>query len=131
YVGHVLLFKPVLQRKMLNVVKKFDDFVAWAVDKRTQESISEKFTTALASIEIDIKEIGRNELNLNPGPPVWNYAKAVEHFSVKMDRGLKSDPRRAMQLAHYDTLRTIDHKGALRRHERDFAHVNFLFLRHL
>ena len=36
-----------------------------------------------------------------------------------------------MQLAHHDTLGAVDHKGALRRHERDFAHVNLLFLRPL
>ena len=32
-------------------------------------------------------------------------------------------------LAYHDALRAIDHKRPLRRHERDFAHVNFFFLR--
>jgi hypothetical protein len=37
-------------------------------------------------------------------------------------------PGRAMQLADDHALRAVDHERALRRHERDFAHVNFLFL---
>ena len=36
-----------------------------------------------------------------------------------------------MQLADDDALRAVDHERALRRHERDFAHVNFFFLRPL
>ena len=33
-----------------------------------------------------------------------------------------------MQLAHHHALGAVDDEGALRCHERDFAHVNFLFL---
>ena len=33
-----------------------------------------------------------------------------------------------MKLADHDALRPVDHKGALRGHERNLAHVNFLFL---
>src|SRR6266446_9028313 len=34
-----------------------------------------------------------------------------------------------MQLAHYYALRAINDEGTLRRHQGDFAHVHFLFLR--
>ena len=34
-----------------------------------------------------------------------------------------------MQLAYYDALRSVNDESALRRHERDFAHINLLFLR--
>jgi hypothetical protein len=34
-----------------------------------------------------------------------------------------------MQLANHHALSTVDDEGALWRHERDFAHVHFLFLR--
>jgi hypothetical protein len=34
-----------------------------------------------------------------------------------------------MQLAHHNAFRTIDDERTLRRHERDLAHVHFLFLR--
>ena len=40
-------------------------------------------------------------------------------------------PGRAMQLGDDDALGAVDDERALRRHERDFAHVNFLFLRPL
>ena len=33
-----------------------------------------------------------------------------------------------MQLADHHTLGAIDHESALRRHKRDFAHVDFFFL---
>ncbi len=36
-----------------------------------------------------------------------------------------------MQLAHHHTLGAVDHECALRRHQRDFAHVNLFFLRSL
>ena len=36
-----------------------------------------------------------------------------------------------MQLADDNALRAVDHERTLRRHERDFAHVHFLFLRAL
>src|SRR5690348_20405 len=36
-----------------------------------------------------------------------------------------------MQLRHHHSLCAIDDKRALRRHQRDFAHVNLLFLRPL
>src|SRR6266446_5342344 len=103
-------------------------FFVRAVAKRPQESGGEKFAPALAAIKIDIKKIGRIKLHLNPGTPVWNDAEAVEDFPIEMDGGFKSDPRRTMQLADYHTLRAIDHESALRRHKRDFAHVNFFFL---
>src|SRR5205814_605698 len=126
--GQLLFVQLVAQLKILDVVKEFNDFFVGAVAKRTQESSGEKFAPALASIKIDIKKIGSIKLHLNPGTPVRNDAEAVEHFPVKVDCGFKSDSRRAMQLADYDPLCTIDHESALRRHERDFAHVNFLFL---
>src|SRR5205085_11578680 len=43
----------------------------------------------------------------------------------------KGDTRRAVELAHHDALGAVDHEGSLRRHQRDFAHVNFFFLRPL
>ena len=36
-----------------------------------------------------------------------------------------------MQLRNNHALGAVDHERALRRHERDFAHVNFLFFRPL
>ena len=36
-----------------------------------------------------------------------------------------------MKLTDDDALRAVDHEGALRRHERNFAHVNLFFLRPL
>ncbi len=33
-----------------------------------------------------------------------------------------------MQLGNNDAFGAVDHERALRRHERDFAHVNFFFL---
>src|SRR5438128_11331592 len=48
-----------------------------------------------------------------------------------MDARFECDPRRTMQLTDDDTLRSVDDKRSLGSHERNFAHVNFLFLRPL
>src|ERR1051326_4975939 len=52
----------------------------------------------------------------------------MKHFAVRMLCGFEGQPRRAMELADDDALGAINDKGALRRHQRQFAHENlFLF----
>ena len=42
--------------------------------------------------------------------------------------GFKGEAGRAVELAHDDAFRAVDHKGALRGHERQFAHEHLLLL---
>src|SRR5207247_4124201 len=57
--GQLLFVELVAQLKILNVVKKFNDFFVGAVAKRTQESSGERFKAAMRTSETDIKANGR------------------------------------------------------------------------
>ena len=99
-----------------------------AVTEGAEERGREEFPAALAAVEIDVEQVVGVELHFEPGTAVRNDAEAVEHLAVEMDARLESDARRAVQLADDDALGAVDDEGALRRHERHFAHVNLLFL---
>src|SRR5713101_3956019 len=126
--GQLFFVEPLAQLQIFNVVKKFDDFFVRPITKRAKECGGEKLPAALAPIEINVKKISRIKLHLNPRTAVRDDPEAVEHFSVHVNGRFKSDAGGAVQLAHHHTLSAINDERALRRHERDFAHVNLLFL---
>ena len=126
--GQLLFVESLAQLQIFDVVKQFDNFFVGSVAKRAEERSGEKLAATLASIEINVKKISRIKLHLNPRTPIRNDAKAVEHFSVHVNGRFKSDAGGAVQLAHHHTLSAINDERALRRHERDFAHVNLLLL---
>ncbi len=47
---------------------------------------------------------------------------------MQVNAGLKADARGTVQLAHHHALGAIDDEGALKGHERNFAHVDLFFL---
>ena len=51
--------------------------------------------------------------------------KAVSYTHLFV--GVKEDARTTVQLGNDNTLSTVDNKGTVVRHERNFAHVDFLF----
>src|SRR5262249_31669382 len=112
-----------------DVVKKFDHVLVGAIAKSAQKGCREKFSTALAPVEINVKQVSRIELHLNPRAAIRNDAEAIQDLAVDVNGGLERNSRGAMQLAHHNALRAVDDEGALWRHERDLAHINFLFLR--
>ncbi len=125
-----LFFTQLLAEfERLDVIKKFDHFFVGSVAERAEKGRSEKFPPAFAAVEIDVEQIARIELHFDPRTAVRNDPETIEHFAVEMDARFKRDSRRTMQLADHDALGAVDHERALRRHERDLAHVNFFFLR--
>jgi hypothetical protein len=68
-------------------------------------------------------------LDFNPRSPIWNDSEAIEHLAVYVDGGFKGNPRRAVQLAYYYAFCAINNEGPLGRHQWDFTHIDFLFLR--
>ena len=123
-----LLFADLLaQLQSLDIVKKFDDLFVGAISEGPKKSRREEFSAAFAAIEIDVKKIAGVELHFDPGTAVRNDAEAVKNFAVQMDARFERDTRGTMQLADNHALRAVDDKSSLRRHERDFAHVNFFF----
>src|SRR4029434_6024757 len=105
------------------------DLFVRSVTEGAEERGREKFPAPFAAIEIDVKQVAGVELNLDPRAAIRNDAEAVEHLAVEMDARLESDTRRTMQLRNDHALGAVDHKCARRRHERNFSHVNLLFLR--
>src|SRR5204862_5639771 len=71
----------------------------------------------------------RIKLDLNPCTPNRNEPETVKHFAVYVDSRFKGDPRRAMQLAYHYALCAVNDESPLRRHQGDFTHIDFLFLR--
>src|SRR5262249_48025975 len=129
FAGELFFVEFVTQLQDLDVVKKFDDLLVRAIAEGAQKSRREEFSAALASVEINVKQISRIELHLNPRTAVWNDAKTIKHLAVDVDSGLERNAGRTMQLAHHHAFRTIDDEGTLRCHERDLTHVDFFFLR--
>src|SRR5204862_6872062 len=124
-----LFIEFLTQLEVLDVVKKLDDLFLRSVSECSQKCGRKKLPAPLASVEIDVKEISRIELDLNPRAPIRNDAETVKHFSVYVDSRFKGDPGRAMQLAYYYALCTVNNESPLGSHQRDFTHIDFLFLR--
>src|SRR4029077_5726794 len=65
--GCKLLFVEFLtQLEGLDIVKKLNDVFIRSVAKGTQERGGKKLPASLASVEINVEEIGRIKLDLNP-----------------------------------------------------------------
>ena len=127
--GDFLLVELLAEFEVLCFVEKIDDLLVGREAHGAKESRGKKFTTALAAVEVDIEEVCGIELNFDPRTTVGNDAEAMEDFSIGVDRCLKANAGRAVELGNDDALGTIDHEGALGSHQRQLAHVNFLFLR--
>ena len=94
--GQLFFVEFLAQLQIFNVVKKFDDFFVRAITERAKECGGEKLPAALAAIEINVKKISRIKLHLNPRTAVRDDPEAVKHFSVYVNRRLKSDAGRAV-----------------------------------
>jgi len=73
----------------------------------------------------------RIEFEIQPGTAVGNHTGREQQFARAMGLApvmLEEDTRRAVQLGNDDPLGTIDHEGAIGRHQGDFTHVDFLLL---
>jgi len=126
FAADLFFFKIVAQSQPLDGVKQFDDIRVAAETDRSQEGRGQELAAAFPPIEVNVKQVVGIELNFEPGPPIRDDAEAVKHLSIQVDRGLESDPRGTMQLAYDNPLGAVDDKSSLRRHERDFAHVDLL-----
>ncbi len=123
-----LFVELLAQLQILDRVEKIDHLFVRPVAESAEEGGGEEFPAAFAPVEIDVKQVAGVELHFDPRTAIRDDAEAVEHFAVEMDAGLESDTRGAMELANDDAFRAVDDKRARRRHERDFAHVDFFFL---
>src|SRR5260221_4983498 len=136
-----------LDRELFDIVKQLEDFLvgttgllavvlALHVDgafniqerERAEERRRQKFAAAFFAVEINVEQVARVELRFIPRTAVRDDAEAMQHFAVRMLRGLERDARRAVQLADHDAFGAVDDERALRRHQGQFAHENLFFL---
>ena len=94
-----------LSFRVLDVVKKLDDFFVRTVAESAKESRREKFPAAFAAIEINVKQIAGIELHFDPGTAIRNDAEAVKHLAVQVDARFERDTGRTMQLARRRRVR--------------------------
>ena len=71
------------------------------------------------------------ELEVQPGAAVGNHPRRIQQLAGTMGLALvvaEENPRRAVQLGDHHPLRAVDDESAVFRHERHFAHIDFLLL---
>ena len=87
-----------------------------------------------AAVDAEEQDVLRVELEVQPRAAVRNDARREQQLARRVGLAavvLEEHARRTMQLRHDDALGAIDHEGTGGGHERQFAHVHFLFLHFL
>ena len=109
-------------------VEILEDLAVRAVAEAAQEHRREELAALLAAVHEHPDALILVELELNPRAAVRDDAHRIERRAVRVDFALRADTRGAVQLRDDDALGAVDHKGAVVRHERNFAHVHRLFI---
>ena len=110
-----------------HLVEEIENFLGIETE-RAQQRGDRQLATA---INADINDVLCIELEIKPRATIGNHPRRKEIFTRGVGFALimiEEDARRAVHLANDDTLRAVDHKGALVGHERHVAHEDVLFL---
>ncbi len=84
-----------------------------------------------AAVDAEVEDVLRVELEIEPGTAVGNDARAEQQLAGAVGLALvvlEEHARRAVQLAHDDTLGAIDDERAVVGHQGHLAHVDLLLL---
>ncbi|CAM5196674.1 hypothetical protein CDEN61S_01685 [Castellaniella denitrificans] len=84
-----------------------------------------------AAVDAEEQDVLGIELEVQPRAAVGNHARGEQQLARAVGLAavmFEEHARRAVQLGHDDPLGAVDDEGAGVRHERNFAHVDFLFL---
>ncbi len=87
-----------------------------------------------ATVDTEEQDVLRIEFEVQPRTTVRNHAGREQELAGAVGLAavvLEEHARRTVQLRNDDTLGAIDDEGTRARHERNFAHVDFLFLHFL
>src|SRR5690606_14544621 len=93
-----------------------------------QEGGRKELPAATATVEINIEQVVRVELDLQPGTAIRNDAEGMQELSVEVLGSLEADPRGTVKLGNDDTLRAVDDESSATGHHRQFTHIDTLFL---
>ena len=89
--GDLLFVEFFAEFEVLGFVEKIDDVLVGRETHGAEECGRQKFAAAFATVEIDVEEVSGIELNFDPGSTVWDNAKAVEDFSIRVNGCLKAN----------------------------------------
>ncbi|KAG1438316.1 hypothetical protein G6F57_019905 [Rhizopus arrhizus] len=93
---------------------------------------SSKLSKHLATtVDAEEQDVLRVEFEVQPRTAVRNHAGREQELAGAVRFAavvFEEHARRTVQLRHDDTLGAVDDEGTRARHERNFAHVDFLFL---
>src|SRR5471032_1833885 len=82
-----------------------------------------------AAVDAEEQDVFRVELEVQPRTAVRNDTCREQQFTGRVSLAavvLEEHARRTVQLGNDNTLSAVDHEGTGSRHERQFAHVDFL-----
>src|SRR5262249_20420014 len=82
-----------------------------------------------ASVDADVDDVLRVELEVEPRSAVWDDPRAVEQLAARVGLALvvvEKDARAAVKLGDDDALGTVDDERSGVGHQRDLAEVDFL-----
>ena len=97
------------------------------VIQRAQDDGSRQLTT---TVDTDKQVVFRVELEVQPGATVRNDTCVIQDLTGRVGLTfvtVKEDARATVQLRNDNALGTVDNEGTIVGHERNFAHVDFLF----
>ena len=97
------------------------------VIQRAQDDGGRQLTT---TVDTDKQVVFRIELEVQPGTAVRNDTCVIQDLTGRVSLTfvrVKEDARATVQLRNDNTFSTVDNKGTVVGHERNFAHVDFLF----
>ena len=88
----------VADLELLNIVEVRNQITLGRISESAKESRCEELTAATTTVEVDVGEIVRVELNLKPRSAVGNNTEGMKNFSVEVNRLLKADTRGTVEL---------------------------------
>ncbi|MND83910.1 hypothetical protein D3C80_757860 [compost metagenome] len=97
------------------------------VIQRAQDDRCRQLTT---TVDTDKQVVFRIEFEVQPGTAVRDDTCVIQDLTGRVSLTfvtVKEDARATVQLRNDNTLSTVDNKGTVVGHERNFAHVDFLF----
>ena len=97
------------------------------VIQRAQNDGCRQFTT---TVDTNEQVVFRVEFEVQPGTTVRDDTCVIQDLTGRVSLTfvtVKEDARATVQLRNDNTLGTVDNEGTVVGHERDFAHVDFLF----
>jgi len=103
--------------------EELEDVRVGAVAEGAQERRGRKF---LLLVDVDVDHVVDVDGELDPRAPEGDDPRRIEPLAVGMGVLLEDHARRAMQLAHHDALRAVDHERPERSHDGQLAQVDLL-----